>query len=522
MGKSSFVINYYAHNLKLQKRKRHRLAVVPLGIPNALEAIARIDNKKETVIFLDAFDEDTEAIKDHARRLHELMRACSGYRRVLITCRTQFFPSDEEIPQQTGIARVAPRLPGEPAVYEFWKLYLSPLNDTQVDKFIRQRYPIWRWRKRNQARALVRKIPFLSVRPMLLAYTPDLIESRTAHFKYAFQVYEVMIRKWLERESGWIDPEVLLPFSEKLAVNLFTERSRRGAERISRAELASILKEETVRIDDWKITGRSLLNRDALGNLKFAHRSILEYLVVKRFAIGEPRRQRVELTDNMKTFLLEMIHSAYREKDRPVPVYQHSDLSNAPHMRMEPIYVLRSVPKPIKDIDQEFNRMGYLTSGINFLHEHIYVPEERNKAIIVTDYASRLQWQTKGSKHPLVLPSAQQYVCRMNDSLYAGYSKWRLPTLSELLSMVGNGGLGLGLDPLFDPRVDAIWTSDFTADTDDAIAVFGKRPGGYGYEEVKVVLSVIINKTPLNICAIKQGSSGAVRAGSQESRARYA
>ena len=109
MGKSSFVLNCYARNQRLPKRKRQRLAVVPLGIPDADEEIAKIGDQPNTVIFLDAFDEDTKAIKDHRQRLLELMHACRKFKRVLITCRTQFFPSAEEIPRETGIARVGPR-----------------------------------------------------------------------------------------------------------------------------------------------------------------------------------------------------------------------------------------------------------------------------------------------------------------------------------------------------------------------------------------------------------------------------
>ena len=44
-------------------RERHRLVVVPLGLPDALERIEGIDKKAETNLFLDAFDEDAKAIQ---------------------------------------------------------------------------------------------------------------------------------------------------------------------------------------------------------------------------------------------------------------------------------------------------------------------------------------------------------------------------------------------------------------------------------------------------------------------------
>lgn len=308
MGKSAFVLNYYARNQKLPKRKRHRLAVVPLGIPNALTAIEKIENKRETVIFLDAFDEDTKAIQDHRGRLMELMQACSQFKRVLMTCRTQFFPKEEEIPKQTGIAVIRPRKPGESGVYEFWKYYLMPLRDKQIKEFINKRYPFTSRTHRSQAADLINKIPLLSVRPMILSYIPDLLESGRM-YRYAYQIYEQVVEKWLERESRWVAPELLLRFSEELAVDLYTNRERRGFERISRQELAEFIKEMDITLDEWKATGRSLLNRDGLGNLKFSHRSLMEYLFVQQFARGCTVLANYSWTDQMLTFLWEMLQS---------------------------------------------------------------------------------------------------------------------------------------------------------------------------------------------------------------------
>lgn len=314
MGKSAFVLNYYARNRKLPKKRRHRLAVVPLGIPDALAAIERIENKRETALFLDAFDEDTKAIQDHRGRLLELMQACGQFERVLVTCRTQFFQKDEEIPKQTGIAVIGPRKPGESGVYEFWKVYLMPLGDKQVREFVKKRYPFTSRKKRRQAMELVGKIPFLSARPMILSYIPDLLESGRK-YEYAYEMYEQIVQKWIERESRWVEPEPLLKFSEELAVDLYLNRERRGSERISREELREFMKGTDISLEEWKATGRSLLNRDGLGNLKFSHRSIMEYLFVKQFANGRTQCASVPWTDQMLNFLWEMIQ-AHTDGDR--------------------------------------------------------------------------------------------------------------------------------------------------------------------------------------------------------------
>ena len=112
-GKTSFVLNYYTYNARRPKQKRHKLAIVPLGIRDADEILKGIPRPGETIVFLDTLDEDTKAIKEHRDRIQELMALCSRFKRVVITCRTQFFPKDEEIPVETGIAQWATQSWGE-------------------------------------------------------------------------------------------------------------------------------------------------------------------------------------------------------------------------------------------------------------------------------------------------------------------------------------------------------------------------------------------------------------------------
>ena len=54
MGKSSFVLNYYARNQRRPQRRRHRLVVVPLEIPKDLEHINAIENPQDTALIHDA------------------------------------------------------------------------------------------------------------------------------------------------------------------------------------------------------------------------------------------------------------------------------------------------------------------------------------------------------------------------------------------------------------------------------------------------------------------------------------
>lgn len=459
MGKSSFVLSYYARNRRLRKRKRLRLAVIPLGRPDALAEIARIENQKNTILFLDAFDEDTKAIQDYRSRLAQLMEACSRFKCVLITCRTQFFLKDDEIPRQTGIVRVGPRKPGEGSIYEFWKLYILPLSDDEVEEFIRHRYRIWAWRKRKKAREAVSKIPLLSVRPMLLAFVPELLEDDDYKIDFSVQLYDQMVNKWLERERGWVNQEELRAFSENLAVDLYINRERRESERISREELSQLLKAYPIPIDEWKVTGRSLLNRDGQGNFKFAHRSIMEYLFVRSFFNGDKLCQDIEWTDLMKRFFLELVYLHYQGHD-PAPLdLSKADLTNTEDIMIPTLYQLRSRPITINNLVASL-ASSRLESGQAFDPMHIFALQHRNEADLVIDHASGLMWQQCGSEGMLNLDEAQRYIESLNSSNYCNYDNWRLPTADEVV--ITMGGANSSSVP-FDPDRLTFWTIDKTS-----------------------------------------------------------
>jgi len=306
MGKSSAVINYCVRHQR-RWRKKYHVAIVPLGIPDADERIRKIENKAKTSLFLDALDEDTLAIVDHVERMRLLIRDTHEFRKVVITCRTQFFSSDEEIPRETGVIKIAARSAGEPAEQLFYKVYLAPFSDDQISAYLKRRYPMWKLTKRKEAFRMIEKIPLLSARPMLLAHVDDLLRSN-AEFRFSYQLYEEMVESWIRREKGFIkEPKTLREFSERLAADLYLNRARRGTERITKPELINLAQAWGTPISDDKLSARSLLNRDAEGNFKFAHRSIMEYLFVRRFLDGDGRCACVDWTDQMNTFIWEML-----------------------------------------------------------------------------------------------------------------------------------------------------------------------------------------------------------------------
>jgi len=312
MGKTSFALNYYARHVR-SGRKRLSLELIPLGSSNAESRLAALRNREQrnsTVVILDAFDEDTKAIAGHRERIAELLQYADGYRHVFITCRTQFFLSDDEIPRETGVLRMGVTQAGQSKEYQFYKIYLSPFSDDQVRSYLRRRLPIWRLRDRRLAFEICRRIADLAVRPMLLDYIPTLIKAHS-DWRYACQIYEEMVKAWIKREAHFLNHKEgpFLEFSEKLAVNLYVNRVARGSESVQPSELEQLASTFGLSLQGWQLTGRSLLNRTADGKYKFAHRSVMEFLFARRFLNHSEEFEQLDWTDQIKRFVIELILS---------------------------------------------------------------------------------------------------------------------------------------------------------------------------------------------------------------------
>lgn len=289
MGKTAFLINLY----KQYKKKglglgsvKYDINLFPLGSKNALGNIKSIQNKKNTILLLDAFDEDIKAVVNYKSRMIEILDEVHDFRKVIFTCRTQFFPSKDEEPTDTTDITF-----GENIKHSIHKLYLSAFDDSDVLKYLFKKYELNIYRL-YRAYNLVRKCPSLMFRPMLLTYIDDLIEGEIS-YEYSYQMYEVLINAWVYRESlkpaiarrhngQYTYAEKLLKFSFELAVNLYEEREKRQGYLITIDDLKKLLSRKSIGADVLSLddsTGRSLLNRNGTGQFKFAHKSILEFFL---------------------------------------------------------------------------------------------------------------------------------------------------------------------------------------------------------------------------------------------------
>ncbi|MDX2245715.1 MAG: leucine-rich repeat domain-containing protein [Bacteroidia bacterium] len=283
MGKTTFLINLYMKYITrwFVRGPRFHIYLLPLGYPNVLKRIETIPDPENTILLLDGLDEDPRAVKDYKQRLGKILSKVQDFRVVVFTCRTQFFPSEEEEPKETGVVKFGSRQ----GYQTFAKLYLSPFSERDIQKYLNKKYSWFSQSKKQKAKKIIKQSPNLMVRPMILSYMDDLIQEGKK-YEYTSHLYQELIGKWIDREAGRVQEErrnkfreELYRFSREVALNIYRNRKHRNGLFISENEIKPLAERHKIELEEIEMKSRSLLNRNALGQYKFAHKSILEYFL---------------------------------------------------------------------------------------------------------------------------------------------------------------------------------------------------------------------------------------------------
>ena len=152
-----------------------------------------------------------------------------------------------------------------------------------------------------------------------------------------------------------------------------------------------------------------------------------------------------------------------REIDRSIEALE--EFKSKPLAQASKPRELRSVPKTIRYDEilatvrkNEFSLIAEKIEG-SFGHEYVLDGEVDS---IVIDRATNLMWERGGSPNTITFDKAKDYVDALNTENFGGYSDWRLPTIEELLSLLGprpqNGALYI--DGVFSDRQRWIISAD--------------------------------------------------------------
>ena len=298
MGKTTFMINLYIrYQGFFNWRRNHNMRLLRFSHPDTMKEIQAIkpEEARNTILLLDALDEDPHIVSrdpnisdeeafDH--RVDEIVAATLNFSDVVISCRTQYFPRQENNPYEIKVKR-----PDGKGYYILNKLYLSPFTDQEVKKYLNKKYgwaPFVNKGKKKRALQIVQQSRDLVVRPMMLSYIDFLVEDGKG-YQSVYAIYETLIEKWLIREAEkrkyLSDRDAFIrnlrQVSRQTALAIYYKWMAINEMFLTKAEAVSIAVANSIDLKPEEITGQSLLTYDGAGNWKFAHKSILEFFLAK-------------------------------------------------------------------------------------------------------------------------------------------------------------------------------------------------------------------------------------------------
>ena len=298
MGKTTFMINLYIKYYSLWNwRRKYEMKLFRFSHPDTLPQIKEIKSEeaKKTILLLDALDEDSNIVsKDpnvsdteaFEKRVDEFIEASRNFREVVISCRTQYFPGQEDDPYEVNFKR-----PDGKGFYVFKKLYLSPFTEQEVKQYLNKKFGYlspWNWPRKKRAAQMVGKADYLMIRPMLLSYIDYLVEEKGL-FNTNYDIYKTLIDKWLVREAEKRKKkrdqpmfiENLRKVSLQVALIIFEKWGAENRLYLTKEEILAVTQKYNIDLKPEEVTGQSLLTCDANRNWKFAHKSILEFFLAK-------------------------------------------------------------------------------------------------------------------------------------------------------------------------------------------------------------------------------------------------
>ena len=290
MGKSTFVAELCHRYIEKcsSPNKPYPINVLELGDKDVFYKIKEIEKKEgcTSILILDGLDENTDAINDSSSYLTQLDELVQDFEFVLITCRTQFFPDAASEPF-TGLSN--PNVPPRKRS-NYKRIYISPFTGDEIKIFLENKYGLGD--KYNKAYDIaVKRTDDLMFRPLILEFIDDLLDINVSKKLLTdIGIYKIIIDKWLKRECDIIakdgniqfDESDLLTFSKKMAICIYNQRERSKGFYLEKNDYSDFINRNhysNIANPEDFFRGRTLINRKINGEIKFSHKSFLEYFI---------------------------------------------------------------------------------------------------------------------------------------------------------------------------------------------------------------------------------------------------
>ncbi len=284
MGKSSFLLNCYFYFLLKIFKKGYSVYFLTMRDKSIFNKILEIDNKRNSILLLDAFDESIQEAQKPEEILAQIENSTKDFSKIVITSRANFFNSKEEEPDIVSNFKA---IDVEDTKYE--KYYIANFTESDIKKYLLKKYGL-KIRMQHKAIITIKKCNYLMSIPLILSYIDSIIGSNKV-VKYSYEVYQIIVENIISREVQFIiksscadieSKEILIKnyweFLNEISIIMYYNISE---------YYEPIINREIV--DSYKISSfynnckrnRALLERNYNDFFTFSHRSIFEYFIAK-------------------------------------------------------------------------------------------------------------------------------------------------------------------------------------------------------------------------------------------------
>jgi formylglycine-generating enzyme required for sulfatase activity len=248
---------------------------------NSIEQIKNIPDKENTILLLDAIDEDAIARANWTTYTNQITPLFLDFKKVIITCRNQFFKENSEEWQhlKNGI--------------DIYRLELLAFTTAEAEEYIKKAIAK---EYREKAEKIFKGNPDFFRRPLLLSYLEILAQEPRYARKYQFlyQIYAEILLYWGRNEAKTTQKDIQ---DERDYPKRLTNYSKDLAKAIDEKQKTNYLLAlaKTHGIKEIDAQSRSLLTRNRQTNVfEFTHDSFLEYFWACLFFEGIFREEKLE------------------------------------------------------------------------------------------------------------------------------------------------------------------------------------------------------------------------------------